>query len=145
MWNRVIACSGAAAFFAFSSPAYAADPSGMWITEGGKARVRIARCGENFCATIVSLREPNDPATGKPKLDKFNKNESQRTRPVVGIALMTGMKPNAPDQWQGSLYNPEDGNTYTGKMRSDGGSTLKLQGCVLGGLICKSETWTRAQ
>jgi len=141
MWNRTFAC--AAAFFVLASPANSADPTGMWITEGGKARVRIARCGEAFCGTIVSLREPNDPATGKPKLDKFNKNESQRARPVVGIALMTGMKPKGSDEWQGALYNPEDGSTYTGIITSEG-STLKLRGCVLGGLICKSETWTRA-
>ena len=57
---------------------------------------------------------------------------------------MSGLKPTAtPDQWEGSLYNPEDGNTYKGILTAQGLLNLKLQGCVLGGLICKSEIWKR--
>jgi len=44
----------------------AADPLGTWLTEEAKATVRIAPCGPALCGTIVSLKEPNDPATGKP-------------------------------------------------------------------------------
>jgi uncharacterized protein (DUF2147 family) len=45
----------------------AADPTGTWLTEEGKATVRIAACGPALCGTIVSLKEANDPDTGKPR------------------------------------------------------------------------------
>ena len=45
----------------------AADPMGTWHTEEGKATVRIAACGPALCGTIISLKEANDPETGKPK------------------------------------------------------------------------------
>ena len=32
--------------------------------------------------------------------------------------------------------------TYSGKASINGGS-MKLSGCVLGGLICQSQTWTK--
>ena len=41
------------------------------------------------------------------------------------------------------IFNPEDGKTYTGKMSLSGG-TLTTQGCAMGGMICKSSTWTRS-
>jgi uncharacterized protein (DUF2147 family) len=139
IWSAaLIAC------FATALPARAADPTGIWLTENGEARIRIYRCGEALCGTVLSLKEPNDPATGKPKLDKFNQDSSKRARPLIGIELMSGLKPSAaPDRWEGSLYNPEDGNTYKGILSAQGLLAVKLQGCVLGGLICKSETWKR--
>ena len=58
----------AAALFVFAScsAALAADPAGMWLTQGGNSRIRIADCGGALCGTIVWLKEPNDPDTGKP-------------------------------------------------------------------------------
>lgn len=146
MWNRSTIVLGAAAFLAAGSPALAVDITGVWSTQDADARVRISPCGKALCGTILSLREPNDPATGKPKLDKYNQDAKKRARPVVGIELISQMKPNAAqDRWDGSLYNPKDGNTYNGSLIARDPLTLKLQGCVLGGLVCKSETWTRAQ
>jgi uncharacterized protein (DUF2147 family) len=146
MWNRrAIQLSVAAiTYFAMALPACAADLTGVWLTEDGEARVRIYNCGQDLCGTVLSLKEPNEPQTSKPKLDKFNQDTSKRTRPIVGIELISGLKPNGtPDQWEGSLYNPQDGNTYKGILTAQGLLNMKLQGCVLGGLICKSEIWKR--
>jgi uncharacterized protein (DUF2147 family) len=60
----------------------------------------------------------------------------------IGLRVFYDMKPSAPNEWQGKAFNPEDGNTYSGKLILDG-ATLKTAGCVLGGLICKSYGWTR--
>ncbi len=35
-----------------------------------------------------------------------------------------------------------NGKTYAGKGTLSG-DTLKMKGCVLGGLICESQTWSR--
>jgi uncharacterized protein (DUF2147 family) len=145
MSNRSTIALAAAVCLAAASPAFALDITGIWSTQDGDARVRISACGKALCGAIVSLKEPNDAATGKPKLDKYNQDASKRTRPIVGIELISRMKPNAAqDRWDGTLYNPKDGNTYNGSLIAQNPQMLKLQGCVLGGLICKSETWTRA-
>ena len=127
------------------STSLAADPSGTWLTEDGAATVRIASCGAELCGTIVALKEPNDPATGRPKTDKHNPDPAMRNRPVIGIQIVFGMKPSGtPDKWNGQVYNAEDGKTYSGIITMQGARNLKLEGCVLGGLICKGQTWTRA-
>src|ERR1700752_3162294 len=87
----------------------AADPTGTWITEGGTATVRIAGCAAALCGTIIPLKEPNDPATGRPKTDKHNPDASKRDRPVIGIQIVFGMKPSGTaDKWSGQVYNAED-------------------------------------
>ena len=33
------------------------DPSGVWLRDDGNARVRIAPCGSNICATNVWIKD----------------------------------------------------------------------------------------
>jgi uncharacterized protein (DUF2147 family) len=127
-----------------ASGASAAEPAGTWLTQGGNSRIRIADCGGALCGTIVWLKEPNDPDTKKPKTDKNNADASKRGRPLMGVQIVLAMKPNGANKWSGSVYNAEDGKTYSGNITMTGDNALQLQGCALGGLVCKSQTWTRA-
>jgi uncharacterized protein (DUF2147 family) len=106
--------------------------------------VRVIDCGGALCGTIVWLKEPDDPDTGKPKTDTHNADESKRGQPLVGLTIVLGMKPSGADKWSGQVYSPEDGKTYSGNLTMQGANALRLEGCVLGGLICKGQTWTRA-
>jgi uncharacterized protein (DUF2147 family) len=45
-------------------------------------------------------------------------------------------------KYKGKVNKLDEGKTYTGKA-SVSGNSLKLSGCVAGGLICKSETLTK--
>jgi uncharacterized protein (DUF2147 family) len=125
-------------------PAFAADPTGNWLTEEGKATVRVTDCGGALCGTIIALKEPNDPATGKPKVDKNNIDASKRGRPIIGVQLVTGLKSAGPNKWSGQIYNPEDGKTYNANVTLQNTNTITVQGCILGGVICKTNTWTRS-
>ncbi len=86
--------------FGLFSPAFAADPSGLWLTEDGEAKVQIYNCGQAFCGRITWLKDPNDPGTRQPKLDKFNNDASKRSRPVLGLNIIfsLGMQPSGADQ-----------------------------------------------
>jgi uncharacterized protein (DUF2147 family) len=126
-----------------SGSALAADPNGTWLTQTGTSRIRVADCGGALCGTIVWLKEPNDAETGKPKTDKNNADALKRSRPLIGTQIVLGMKPAGTDKWTGQVYNAEDGKTYSGNLTYSGGGSLQLQGCALGGLVCKSQTWTK--
>ncbi len=120
---------------------FALDPIGTWLTDEGKATVRMTDCGGALCATIVSLKEPNDPASGKPKTDINNVDASKRNRPIIGMQILTGLRPQGDNKWLGQIYNPEDGKTYDANVVLENGNVLKVQGCVL--FICQTRTWTR--
>jgi len=143
-WWRGTALAMAIGSGLLIGPAFAGDPTGTWLTEGGKSRVRVANCGGALCGTVIWLKDPNDRDTGQPVTDKNNADASKRNRPVIGVDIMIAMKPSgAPDKWAGEVYNPEDGQTYTGSLTVLDGRTVELKGCVFGGLICKGQTWSR--
>lgn len=94
----------------------AADPiEGAWRTQSG-ATAAISNCGGGFCITL-----------------KSSKHKGKQ----IGR-----MAPQGENEYAGEITDPETDKTYTGKG-SLSGTTLKMKGCVLGGLICKSQTWTR--
>ena len=112
------------------------NPAGTWLSQTGETRVRLAPCGGNqMCGTIVWVKTP-----GK---DVHNPDPSKRGRDLVGIPMVT-MSPSGADQWKGTLYRYTDGQTFSGSMKMTGQNTMELSGCVAGGLICRSQTWTRA-
>ena len=123
--------------------AFAAEPNGTWLTQTGTSRIRVADCGGALCGTIIWLKEPNDPDTGKPKTDKNNSDAAKRSRPLLGVQIVLGMKPAGADKWTGQVYNAEDGKTYSGSLTLQDANTIKLEGCILGGLVCKASIWTR--
>jgi uncharacterized protein (DUF2147 family) len=50
------------------------------------------------------------------------------------------LKPAGDNKYAGNITDPANDKTYSGKATLSG-SALKMSGCVLGGLICKSQTW----
>ncbi len=104
--------------------ALASDVSGVWMRADGKTKVKFAPCAAALCGFVVWNSEKDAPAH-------------------IGERVFYDMAPAGENHWQGSAYNPEDGKTYSGKLTLAGDS-LATAGCVLGGLICKSFSWTRS-
>jgi len=118
------------------APGRAADATGTWQRPSGSSQIRIAPCGASLCGTLVWLKTP--------RKDVNNPDPSKRGRSLVGTRTVLGMTPSdKAGQWKGKVYNAEDGKTYRGVMTLEGSNRLKLEGCVLGGLFCKGETWAR--
>lgn len=128
----------AALFVLGPSTAEAADARGEWARPNGASKIKISSCGGALCGALVWLREPRN--------DTKNPDASKRSRPLLGVQIVRSMKPTAKaGQWKGKVYNAEDGKTYTGFIELTSVNKLKLEGCVMGGLICKGETWTRVK
>jgi uncharacterized protein (DUF2147 family) len=118
-----------------------ADPSGIWLTQAGDARVRVSKCGGGICGVVVGLKDPIDPSTGKPQIDDKNPNPALKKRPIIGLPLFSGMRATGPNKWSGRIYNADDGSTYASNVSVTGADRLRVEGCV--GALCGGETWTR--
>jgi uncharacterized protein (DUF2147 family) len=127
--------------FAVMCPAAAAaaEATGEWLIEDGDARVRIANCGAELCGNVAWIKE------GSPTVDVNNPDPTKRSRPLLGSAVLLGLKPSGASEWTGSLYDAENGRTYIGKLTIVDERHIKVAGCVLGGLICESQIWTRTK
>lgn len=120
----------------------AGDPTGIWLTQAGDARVRVSKCGGGLCGVIVWLKDPINAATGKPEVDDKNPNPALAKRPMIGLPLFSAMRPSGPNQWSGQIYNADDGKSYESHVSVSGPDTLRVEGCV--GVLCGGESWTRA-
>jgi uncharacterized protein (DUF2147 family) len=125
-----------------SSHAQGVEPSGVWLTQAGDAKVKISKCGGGICGVIVWLKEPYDTATGQPATDSKNPNRALANRPLIGLSLFSGMPAAGPNKWSGPIYNADDGNHYASHISVTGADTLKVEGCM--GTLCGGESWTRA-
>jgi uncharacterized protein (DUF2147 family) len=119
------------------------DPSGTWLTQAGDARVRVSRCGGGICGVVVWLREPINPANGKPQVDDKNPNPALAKRPMIGLPLFSSMQSTGPGKWSGKIYNADDGSTYASNVSVTGPDSLKVEGCM--GSFCGGENWTRVR
>lgn len=117
------------AAFAVSATTAMADPVfGTWESPvgetGGYLHVKIEACGNKICGTIVDVFE--------------NDNKSS-----VGKQMISGMKPSGNGVYKGGkVWAPDQDKTYRGKLTLTSGG-LKVEGCVLGGAVCRGETFSR--
>lgn len=118
------------------------DPSGVWLTQDGRARIGIDKCGptrENLCGYVVWLKSPLTDG-GEPRRDLKNPDARKRMRPSLGHQLILGLKPNADDHYEGSIYNSEDGNSYNVTIWAETPDLLKVKGCLIA-FLCSTQSW----
>jgi len=127
-----------AACFAPLAAAAEGDPAGLWRDNERGSVIKVYPCGGGMCAEVSKPYE----AGAK---DVNNPNPALRSRPITGVVILSGAKKSSDNVWKGSLYNAEDGKNYSGSMTLVSRSELQLEGCVLGGLFCKSRSWTRVK
>lgn len=118
---------------------------GVWLTEERDSKIEFVSCETVLCGTIVWLREPTDE-NGDPHRDVNNPDPSLREREILGLTIFEGLiQTDEAGIWQGTVYNPDNGEIYKTVLRLQPDGTLEVKGCVLGGLICGTEYWTRSE
>ena len=118
--------------------AAAEDAIGTWVDSETGATTEIFSCPGGICVKIVTPSKARE-------VDNNNPDPKLKGRSMAGVVIMTGAVKHGDDRWKGDLYNSEDGRTYTGYVVVSSKDQLKLEGCVLGGIICKSRIWNRAK
>ncbi|MFN3936924.1 MAG: DUF2147 domain-containing protein [Gemmobacter sp.] len=120
-----------AIFVLAAGPALADPVLGTWATQpddGAFAHVRMEKCGTAICGKIART---------------FNAQGEYKS-PNIGKTLVIDMVPVGGGNYQGQVWRPSNNKIYTGKIELQG-DTLRLAGCVAGGLICSKQTWARVK
>ena len=95
------------------------SPLGDWQTEG-RGMVRIAECGRALCGYAIK------------------EGDTEK-----GEAILINMKPKSDQQWSGSVYSKDSGDTYYGTMRMKGPNMLRVEACAFSRFYCNGGNWTR--
>jgi uncharacterized protein (DUF2147 family) len=138
-------------FLAFIAPfsASAQDNAdkllGIWESGNGKARVKVEKISNKYYGKIVWLREPNDPVTKQPKLDKNNPDESLRATPLKGYRMLKDFVYKNNEWTDGTIYDPESGSTYNCVIKMKDENTLEIRGYVGVKALGRTDTWKRLE
>jgi uncharacterized protein (DUF2147 family) len=120
-------------------------PLGLWWAEGGAAQVELRRCDDELCGRVVWLRSPFGD-DGCDLRDEHNPDVAKRTRPVLGMDVLAGLKrvrETAGEWTDGSIYDPGSGNTYRCQLSLKDDDTVELRGYVGIPLIGRTTRWFR--
>lgn len=130
------------AIFVFAQDAD--DIVGVWEPGHGKARVKIDNIDGKYYGRIVWLKEPNDPETGEAKTDVNNPDKSMANVPLRGYRILKDFEYKGKGEWaEGTIYDPETGNTYSSVITWKDENTLDIRGYVGVKTFGRSDTWRR--
>jgi len=109
-----------------------APADGLWLNPRGTVAVRTGDCQGRLCGWIVwasaeALADAHDSGVDR----------------LVGTELLEDYVPKGPGHWSGSVYVPDMGHHFSSTIVQLGANSLKVQGCLISGFICRSQVWRR--
>jgi uncharacterized protein (DUF2147 family) len=116
---------------------------GVWYNTEKTAQVEIAKKGSAFIGRIVWLKDPNPG--GKPAVDKDNPNPKLKSRPLLGLNLLEGLKFSSGFLEDGTIYYPKSGKTYSCQVKLKSSDVLEVKGYIGFSLIGRTVEWTKAK
>ena len=124
--------------------AFAQDVVGKWKLADGTAIVEVYRQGDVFNGKIVWLQDPTEP-DGSPAVDNNNPDPKLRSRKLMGLNMLSGLKKSGGEYVGGNIYDPGNGKTYNCSMKVEG-DVLKVRGSLdKRGLIGRTMDWFRVK
>jgi uncharacterized protein (DUF2147 family) len=130
---------------AASTSAQSPTPVGVWLHDNSRIKVEIAPCGDELCGKLVWFKRPND-AEGLPLVDVLNPDPALRTRPLLGLEIVHGLRPAGDGTWEdGTIYNPDDGETYSAWMSIQDDGRLRVRVYVFLSIFGETKIWTRVE
>ena len=138
MHRRIVTAAAAAAAFLIAGQGAVAQPAstdayGVWRNPKDNVRVEIRPCGAAACGTVI---------WASPKAQA--KARAAGTSSLVGTEVLKNLElDQRRGVWRGKVFVPELNRNFTGVAEPVDAGRLRAKGCVIGGLLCKSQVWTK--
>lgn len=125
-------------FLAVTAPSIAAGPAGAaptgdWLNPAGTVEVSTRPCGHTLCGRVIWASP-----------DAVGDAREGGTPNLVGTELLRDYRAAGPQRWQGTIFVPDLGKSFSSRMRELDPNSLQVSGCLIGGFICKKQIWHRA-
>ena len=110
-----------------------ASIDGNWTSPSGNVVVTIAPCEAAMCGRVSW-------ASDRAKADARRAG----TDPLIGAELLTGFTATRNGRWKGRLFVPDLNRRSRAELRLVDPDRIKISGCMVGRILCKSQLWTRS-
>jgi len=105
---------------------------GTWANSKGSVVVQTEPCGSALCGKVVW-------ANAHAEEDARQGGVTQ----LVGTQVLRGFTRVHAGEWKGIIFVPERGRTFSSRIFQLGRDEIRVQGCILAGLVCDGENWVR--
>lgn len=123
----------AAAASGYAQSPGASDPMlGTWTNPSNSIEVRTEYCGRNLCG-VVTKASPTAVADAR----------KAGVTDLIGQHLLQNFTRVDTHAWSGTAFVPDMNLHVSAHLVLVSDTQMKISGCELGGLICKSQQWTR--
>ena len=96
------------------------SPIGVWLFQNNRFAIQIDPCGDALCGKVTWLKAPC--------VDSKNEDPALRSRQVLGITVLNGLRRTAAGSWEGGeIYNPDDGGHYQATLSMNDDGTLRVR------------------
>jgi uncharacterized protein (DUF2147 family) len=109
-----------------------ASVEGRWTNPKRSVVIEVGRCGAAWCGTVVA-------ASAKARANA----RKGGTENLIGTQILTGARPVGKGVYRGRAFVPRRNIRSSATMRQTGPNSMVVEGCVLAGLLCKEQRWTR--
>lgn len=129
---RDIGLAAAAMLASIPAGATPSSPAGLWMSPHKSVVVETGACGDKLCGRIVW-------ANGEAQGDARDAGVEH----LVGTVLLQDYRPTGDGRWKGTVFVPDMAHSFASEIDTVSPEVLRVKGCILGGLLCKSQLWTR--
>ena len=102
----------------------------IWVNPYGNVKVQTGNCAGQLCGWVIWASP-----------EAAQEAREAGTQSLVGTQLLQGFREVGPGRWQGHVFVPDIGHRFYSTIAQLNAETLKISGCVLSGMICKSQIW----
>ncbi|RYY28302.1 MAG: DUF2147 domain-containing protein [Sphingomonadales bacterium] len=132
MLIRLLSLLAAPLLLGAASPAPAQGILGEWRNTNNNVHLRLQHCGTEICGKVIwaADQQRKDALKGSGK-------------PLVGSTLLRDLKVSGDATWRGKVFIPDINTTASGTVTQLSPILMRVSGCTLLGLICKTQHWHR--
>ena len=106
--------------------------NGIWISPHNNVKVATVECGEKLCGWVVWATPEAEQDARDGGVDR-----------LVGTELLRDYHQTDANRWQGHVFVPDLGRTFYSTITLLDPAAVKISGCILGGMVCKSQVWRK--
>lgn len=114
------------------APQPGTDLDGKWRNTRNTVHLRLAPCGDAVCGTVVWA---NDEAESHAR--------KGTGKGIVGVQLLSGLRQRPDGSWRGQVFVPAVNSRGSATVTHVSDRTVRVSGCMLAGIVCKTQHWHR--
>lgn len=115
------------------------DLIGKYMTAENKALIEISKRDNKYFGKFLWTKTEG-------KLDEKNPVVAERTKPLKGLELLKNFSYDGKNTWNnGTIYDPENGKTYSCKITRDEKGNLSVRGYIGVSLIGRTSEWVKVK